>query len=63
MPLLQTYEPTKWWWESKELLRKFFFCGILMLLGPTSGGSSPDQICLGFLFGMMELTLYATYSP
>ena len=26
--LFLTYEPSKWWWEPKELLRKFSFCGV-----------------------------------
>lgn len=26
--LFLTYEPSSWWWESKELLRKFIFCGV-----------------------------------
>ena len=36
---LGRYEPSKWWWEPIELLKKLFFCGILLILGPEEGGS------------------------
>ena len=81
--LHQTYEPTAWWWEVKELWKKarlpalilpvcvivrafcvsdistplaqFFFCAVLIWMGPGGGATSPDQLTLGFLVGTLEL--------
>lgn len=91
------YEPSCWWFEIKELLKKvrvhtplcplasqsvhgvvdtsrafscalsgrlqFFFCAVLMWMGPEAGGTSPDQIVLGLLVGILELVSYALWSP
>lgn len=57
--LFRTYEPTFWAFEVKELLKKLFFCAALMLFGPAGGGSSPDQLTLGFLASTCVLACHA----
>merc|ERR1719502_1721764 len=61
--LFMTYEPSFYWWEVKELFKKFFFCAFLPWLGPGGGDTSPEQLTLGFLYGMVELVFYAFFSP
>merc|ERR1712167_408105 len=41
--LFLTYEPHMWWWEVKELVKKFIFCTVLLMLGPGGGATSPEQ--------------------
>ena len=45
--------------KAKELLKKLFFTGAVMLIMP----GSPEQIIVAFLVGMVDLVMYSVFSP